>query len=224
VSGISEIINQLNENATATVDIPSETGEVQRLNCLLKKTEAPGFKLLFPPNFLQLDQLKYGSDCRLIVKHGEGAVNLNVRLEEADGDRALLFTALESISPESLREYFRVMVSTPVRASYQPGPREIKNQPWKLAGHSIDLSGGGVLVLFPEKPANTNRITLEIDLPGQQSSVVCQARIVRTYRMRKKRYQVAFNIEEIDGKARDLIISCCLQEQRRQLRDKVRVE
>ena len=116
------------------------------------------------------------------------------------------------------------MISTPIRASYRPGPRETKSRAWEISGTTIDLSGGGVLALFPEKPANTNRIQLEIDLPGQQAPVLCLAKVVRTYRLRKNRFQVAFNITEIEGKARDIIISCCLQEQRRQLRNKVRVE
>jgi hypothetical protein len=224
VAGITEIINQLNDSAMATVDIPIKEGEDQRLNCILKKTESPSFKLVFAPNTLPRDTIEYGTNCRLVVKHKDSSVNLNVRLDEADGDRALLFTALESISPESLREYFRVMISAPIRACYQPGPREKKNVPWELAGHTIDLSGGGVLAIFSGKPANNNRIQLEIDLPEQSAPVVCLARVVRTYRMRKNRFQVAFNIVEIEGKDRDIIISCCLQEQRRQLRDKVRVE
>jgi len=224
VSGIAEIINQLNDSASATMDIPVEEGESQRLKCILKKTEAPSFKLIFPPETLTAIELEKDIICRLIVKHGEGAVNLKVKLDEVEGDRTMFCTALESISPETLREYFRVMISAPIHASYQPGPREIKNSPWELSGHTIDLSGGGVLALFAGKPANAKRIQLEIDLPGQHAPVLCQAEVVRTYRMRKKRYQVAFFITDIDGKARDNIISCCLQEQRRQLRDKVRVE
>ena len=224
MSGIAEIIDQLNDSASATADIPIEKRESQRLQCILKKTEAPSFKLIFPPNTLTAKDIEKGINCRLMVKHGDSVVNLNVKLDEVGGDRTLFCTALESISPESLREYFRVMISTPILASYQPGPREKKNRPWELSGHTIDLSGGGVLALFSDKPANTKRIQLEIDLPGQQTPIVCQAEVVRTYRMRKKRYQVAFFFEDIDGKARDNIISCCLQEQRRQLRDKVRVE
>ena len=224
MSGIAEIINQLHDSAIATVDIPIEKGESQRLKCILKKTQSPSFKLIFPPDILELDQLSYGITCRLIVKLDDGSVNLNVKLNDADGDRTLNCTALESVNPESLREYFRVMISAPVRASYQPGPREIKYRAWKLSGHTIDLSGGGVLALFPGKPVNTNRIQLEIDLPGQEAPVICQSKVIRTYRMRKKRYQVAFYFEDIDRKSRDIIISCCLQEQRRQLRDKVRVE
>jgi len=207
----------------ATVDIPIKEGEDQRLNCILKKTQSPSFKLFFAPNTLPRDTLEYGTSCRLVVKHGDSSINLNVRLDEADGDRSLLFTALESISPESLREYFRVMISVPIRASYQPGPRE-KNDAWELTGNTIDLSGGGVLAIFPGKPANNSRIQLKIDLPGQSAPVICKVRVVRTYRLRKNRFQVAFNIVAIEGKARDILISCCLQEQRRQLRDKVRVE
>lgn len=224
VSGIAEIVNELNDSATATVDIPLKEGDPQRLDCVLKKTESPSFKLIFLPNALDFDNLVYGKNCHLVVKHGDGSVNLNVQLDKADGDRTLHCTALASIKPESLREYFRVMINAPIRARYEPGPRETKNVPWELSGQTIDLSGSGVLALFPGKPASSSRIQLELDLPGQEAPIICQSSVVRTYRMRKKRYQVAFYFEEIDGKARDLIISCCLKEQRRQLRDKVRVK
>ncbi len=224
MAGITEIINQLNHNAMATVDIPLKEGEDQRLNCIFKKTDAPSFSLVFAPNALSSVTIEDETNCRLIVKHGDSAINLNIRIDAVKNDRTMECTALESISPESMREYFRVMISAPIRAAYKPGPREIKNKSWQLSGNTIDLSGGGVLALFSEKPANTNRIQLEIDLPDQQTPVVCTAKVVRTYRLRKKRFQVAFNITEIEGKARDIIISSCLQEQRRQLRNKVRVE
>lgn len=224
MAGITEIINQLNDNAMATVDIPIKEGEDQRLDCIFKKTEASSFTLVFAPNALSSETIEYTTNCRLIIKHGDSAINLNVRIDKADGERTVHCTALESISPESMREYFRVMISAPIRASYQPGPREIKNKAWELTGTTIDLSGGGVLALFSEKPLTVNKIQLEIDLPGQQVPILCVAKVVRTYRLRKKRFQVAFNITEIEGKARDIIISGCLQEQRRQLRNKVRVE
>jgi len=223
VAGITEIINQLEDSALATLDIPIHEGEDQRLNCIFKKTESPSFSLVFPPGTLPLEIIRFDTKCRLIVKHHESSLNLNVRIDETDGKRTLYCTALESISPESMREYFRVMISVPIRASYKPGPRE-KTDPWELDGHTIDLSGGGVLALFPGKPLTRNRITLEISLPEQQAPVVCTAKVVRTYRLRKNRFQVAFNIVDIEAKARDLIISSCLQEQRRQLRNKIRVE
>ena len=224
MAGITEIINQFHDNAMATVDIPINEGEDQRLNCIFKKTKAPCFSLVFAPHALDSKNFAYTDKCRLIVKHGDSSINLNVRIDSIEGDRTALCTALESISPESLREYFRVMIRAPIRASYQPGPREKKNKAWTIDGTTIDLSGGGVLAIFSEKPASINNIQLEINLPDQSAPVVCVAKVVRTYRLRKKRFQVAFNITEIEGKARDIIISSCLQEQRRQLRNKVRVE
>ncbi len=224
MAGITEIINQLNDNAMATVDIPLKKGEDQRLNCMLKKNDTPSFDLVFAPNALDSITVENAGNCRLIVKHADSSINLNIRIDTVKNERTLECTALESINPESMREYFRVMISTPIRASYRPGPRETKSRAWEISGTTIDLSGGGVLALFPEKPANTNRIQLEIDLPGQQAPVLCMAKVVRTYRLRKNRFQVAFNITDIEGKARDIIISSCLQEQRRQLRNKVRVE
>ncbi len=224
MAGITKIIHELNNNAMATVDIPLKEGEDQRLNCIFKKTDAPSFTLVFAPNALSTLTIEHDTNCRLIVKHAASSINLNIRIDAVINDRTIECTALESISPESMREYFRVMISAPIRASYTPGPREIKNHSWELSGNTIDLSGGGVLALFSDKPANTNRIQLEIDLPDQQTPVLCMAKVIRTYRLRKKRFQVAFNITEIEGKARDIIISSCLQEQRRQLRNKVRVE
>ena len=224
MAGITEIIHQLNDNAMATVDLPFKEGEDQRLDCIFRKTDAPSFSLVFAPNSLDSVTIEDISNCRLIVKHGDSAINLNIRIDAVTNEQTMECTALESISPESMREYFRVMISVPIRAAYRPGPREKKNKAWEISGNTIDLSGGGVLALFSEKPANTNRIQLEIDLPGQETPLLCMANVVRTYRLRKKRFQVAFNITEIEGKARDNIISSCLQEQRRQLRNKVRVE
>ena len=220
MEGITEIINQLNDKAMATVDIPLKKGEDQRLNCILKKTDAPSFDLVFAPYALDGTSVENADNCRLIVKHADSSINLNIRIDAVKNERTLECTALKSISPESMREYFRVMISTPIRASYRPGPREIKSRAWQIAGNTIDLSGGGVLALFPEKPANKNRIQLEIELPDQQAPVLCMAKVIRTYRLRKQRFQVAFTFTEIEGKARDIIISSCLQEQRRQLRNR----
>ena len=223
MSGIIEVINQLDDSALATIDIPITEGEDQRLNCVLKKTQAPSFRLVFPPHTLPLDRIEFGTPCRVVVKHIDGAINLKVRIDQTDGDRTLLLTAVESINPEALREYFRVMISLPIRASFTVDRPEYRHRSWELEGYTIDLSGGGVLALFPGKPQTKSHIHLDLQLPDQQH-IHCLGKVVRTYRMRKKRYQVAFMFENIDQKSRDMIISCCLKEQRRQLREKVRVD
>lgn len=219
---IDEILDKLNDSAPTLVDIPGNQDEVFRCNALLVKKEAPCLELLFPPDSWQLEELNVGADCSLVVEHNGLTVNLIARLDGANGDRRLLFTAREPVTPASLRDYFRVGINTPIEASYVAGHQEINSRSWKIIGATIDLSGSGVLALFPEKPPSKNHIQLIITVPEEKQHIVCLARVIRTYRMRKNRYQVAFHFENISAKSRDQLISCCFQEQRRQLRENVR--
>jgi c-di-GMP-binding flagellar brake protein YcgR len=222
VASIDEILAKLNDSAPTVVDIPGNQDEVYRCNALLVKKEAPCLELLFPPNAWQIDELQIGANCALAVEHKELTVNLIARLDGANGDRRLLFTAREPITPESLRDFFRVGINTAIEAQYIAGSREINNRSWKLCGTTIDLSGSGVLALFQEKPPSNRNIQLTITVPEEQQSILCLANVVRTYRVRKNRYQVAFHFENISARTRDQLISCCFQEQRRQLRENIR--
>jgi hypothetical protein len=70
MSQINNIIEQINDNSRATLDIPMTNGDTQRIDCILKKTDPPpSFKIIYSPNTFLADNLKYGSKCRLDVKH-----------------------------------------------------------------------------------------------------------------------------------------------------------
>lgn len=222
VAKIDEILDKLNDNAPTVVDIPSDQGDALRCKALLIKKEPPLLELLFPPNSWTEADLKMGAYCNLAVEHKGLAVNLIARLDNIVGNRRLHFTAREPVSPEALRDFFRVSINTQIEASYFAGPQEVKTQTWKMVGTTIDLSGSGVLALFAEKPPSSNRIQLVISMPGDEASIVCLANVVRCYRLRKNRYQVAFHFENITAKTRDQLVSICLQEERRQLRENVR--
>lgn len=221
---INELLDKLNDNAPTVVDIPGKTEDVLRCNALLIKKEPPLLELLFPPESWIADDLKIGANCHLTVEHKGLTVNLIARLDSVAGNRRLHFIAREPVSPEELRDYFRVSINTPIEASYIAGPKEVNVHTWKMIGSTIDLSGSGVLAMFAEKPPSNNRIQLIITVPKEESPpIICLANVVRSYRIRKNRYQVAFHFENISKKTRDQIVSCCLQEERRQLRENVRV-
>ena len=222
VARIDDILNKLNDNAHVVVDLPSNKEESIRCKALLIKKDSPFLELVFLPNSWEVDDLKIGANCNMAIEHKGNTVNLIVRLESITGPRRLHFIAWEPVSPETLRDYFRVSTSLPIEASYIAGPKEINAQTWKITGTTIDLSGSGVLALFNEKPASNNRIQLIISIPIGEIPVVCLANVVRVYRLRQKRYQVAFHFENISVKTRDLIVSFCLHEERRQLRENVR--
>ena len=127
-------------------------------------------------------------------------------------------TLRETGIPVSLREYFRVMVSTPIVASFEPASEDSRQRPWQVNGMTVDLSGTGVLAVFPAEFENRNHIFLDITLPDSDKRVDCVAHVVRTKKLRKSRYQIALHFDAITRKNRDCIITACLQEQRRQLR------
>jgi len=222
VARINDILEKLIDNAPTIVDLPSSNNEVNiRCRALLVKKEFPSLELIFPPRSWEADDLHIGADCNLAVEHNGLIVNLIARLDGVVQERRLRFTAREPVSPEVLREYFRVAINIPVEASYIAGSKETKTRTWKMIGTTLDLSGSGVLALFPEKPPSHDRIQLVITMPDEKTPIVCLANVVRSYRVRKNKFQVAFQFENISTKTRDVVISWCLQEQRRQLRDNV---
>jgi hypothetical protein len=223
VARIDDILNKLNDNSHVIVDIPSYKEEAIRCKALLIKKEPPLLELLFLPNSWIADDLKIGSNCNMVIDHKGNSVNLIARLDSVAGERRLHFTAREPVAPEALRDFFRVSTNLPIEASYVAGVKEINAQTWKMAGTTIDLSGSGVLALFAEKPPSNNRIQLVITVPNEAPPIVCLANVVRAYRLRQNRYQVAFHFDNISGKTRDQIVSFCLQEERRQLRENVRI-
>jgi c-di-GMP-binding flagellar brake protein YcgR len=221
VARIDEILSKLHDNAHTMVDIPGIHGECFRCKAVLIKKETPLVELVFPPRSWEADKIKIGADCNMVVEHHEHTINLVARLDGVVRDRRLHFTVREPVSPESLRDYFRVSINTPIEASYIAGLKETKTHTWKMVGSTIDLSGSGVLAVFAEKPPSNSHIQLVITVPDEESPIVCLANVVRSYRIRKNRYQVAFHFEAITNRTRDQIISCCFQEQRRQLRENV---
>ena len=220
---IEDILDRLTDGASTVVDIPGNNNDEFRFNSVFIKKDPPMFELLFPPKSWEADSLRVGANCHLKVAHKETSINLVAELDSIEGDRRLRFIAREPVKPESLRDYFRININTPIEARYVPAPKEIQTRAWKMIGTTVDLSGSGLLALFAEKPPSENRIQLCITVPEESEPINCLAHVVRTYRMRKNRYQVAFHFDDITAKARDQIIACCLQEQRRQLRENIQV-
>lgn len=222
MSRIDDILEKIDDNAQVLVDIPSHKEETIRCKALLVKKESPLFELVFLPNTWVADDLRLGANCSMIIDHQGSSINLIARLESIVNNRRILFTGKEPVSPESLRDYFRVSTNVPIEASYIAGPKEIHAQTWKMVGTTIDISGSGVLAMFAEKPQSNHRIQLVITIPNQEAPAVCLANVIRCYRLRQNRYQVAFHFENISTKTRDQVVSFCLQEERRQLRENVR--
>ncbi|RPH38819.1 MAG: PilZ domain-containing protein [Desulfobulbaceae bacterium] len=146
-------------------------------------------------------------------------LSLNAKIEEIIGDRTLELTAKSSIDPTSLREFFRVAIHVPVVISFEPESDDDLERKWSLSGETLDISGSGLLALFSEDCQDRQRIKIAIELSSPQASVVCVGHVVYTRRVRKGRWHIALHFDDIASKHRDIIISNCLYEQRRQLKE-----
>ncbi len=217
---INSIVRSIKDSELAKIRVTGADGEMLHLDCIYKESEAPLFFLVFPPQAIPKD-LEIKQKCSVAISSGEEPVTLAAVIESFKGDRSIEMRAVDTIDPVSLREYFRVMVSTPITAAFDPTGEDSRQRPWELKGMTVDLSGTGVLAVFPAEFENNHNIFLDVTLPGSDKRVECIAHVVRTKKLRKNRIQVALHFDSISRKNRDIIITACLQEQRRQLRQRM---
>ena len=219
-SNITDTIKRIPDSELAEIDISTKSGQVVRLNCIYKESEAPNFFLVFPPKKLP-DDIDTDTGCPVAIKYEKANLSLTAKIEEVSGDRTLELRAQKEVRPESLREYFRVDTKVPITADYHQESLDEKSKSWTLEGKTLDVSGSGVLTILPEEPLNKHKIELKLDLNDGKDVVTCTGHIIRTKRLRKGHYQVAFCFDCLKPENRDTLISFCLQEQRNRLRDKV---
>ena len=216
---VISIIKTIKDSSLAKLISTGADGETVHLDCIYKESESPNFFLMFPPNTVPDDIEK--SKFKVSINVGDEPIIITATLENSVNDRTIELKGQEFIDPRSLREYFRVFYKTVVTATHEPSSDDPKAKPWSIKGDSVDLSGTGVLVIFPEEPRDRKNIFLDFELSDINKSIHCVAHVVRTKRIRKGRFQVALHFDHITRKDRDSIITACLHEQRKQLRDRM---
>lgn len=217
---IIPIIKKIKDSQLAKLRFIAQNGELVDLDCIYKEAESPNFFLVFPPETIP-ENLALEQDGTVSIHSEDDSIVINAVIESQQGDRTLGLLAKDIVDPVTLREYFRVFFKTTIFASHEPTSVDSKARPWKATGNSVDLSGTGILAIFPHKLANKHNIFLDFNLPDLDKSIQCVAHVVRTRRIRKSRFQIALHFDHINRKNRDAIITACLQEQRRQLRERM---
>ena len=220
-STITHLIRSIADSQSARISLSTSAGETLHLDCIYKEGIAPRFFLVFPPKKLP-ENINMAQHCSISIRnHDEDTapLSLNAKIEEIIGDRTLELTAKSSIDPTSLREFFRVAIHVPVTISFEPEFDDDLERQWSLTGETLDISGSGLLALFSEECPDRQRIKIAIELSSPQASVVCVGHVVYTRRVRKGRWHIALHFDDIVSKHRDIIISNCLYEQRRQLKE-----
>lgn len=222
-SAMESRIKSIADGTFATIQLYSGSGESLQLNCIFKEDIAPSFTVVVPPGRFP-KVIDMARPCLLtILLEEERPLVFTAKICEITSDRSLNLIAFEEIDPTSLRDYFRVSLALPVTISSIEDDGSPAKANWSLTGETLDLSGSGSLAVFTSECRARTKIFIEIDLDSPPKHVFCHGHVVRTKRMRGGRWQTALHFDDIGQQVRDAIITNCLHEQRRRLRDYVKI-
>lgn len=219
-STITDLLRSITDNQSARISLSTMVGKTLHFDCIYREGIAPRFFLVFPPKTLP-KEIDMSLHCSISIRNGDedtAPLLLNAKIEEVIGDRTLELTAKRNIDPTTLREFFRVALYAPVTISLTQESNEDLSHQWSLKGETLDISGSGLLALFSEEYQDRQQIIITLELPSPQASISCMGHVVYTRRIRRGQWHIALHFDDITPKQRDVIISNCLYEQRRQLK------
>lgn len=222
----SEALKSITAGKAMRVFIPLlARTERLRAQCICQDIFPPKFSLVFKPGVLPLEEIDRRQPCIVTIDVGGPTLSLEAMIQEIINPQTLQMILQKSISHEQMREFFRIdAVTRVISSSFLTQFTDGDSLPWSIQGETVDLSGSGILAIFPSPPPSDKQIQLEITIPSAEPEVVkVIAHQVRVQKIKDGRYEVAYHFDDISLEDRDKIIGCCLVLQRKLLRLKIQV-
>lgn len=126
----------------------------------------------------------------------------------------LIVNKPEELFPIQRRSYVRLPVSVPIKFRALPDGETV------IRGTTLDISGGGALLLTKAGLERGQIIELELDLPNREP-VFCKARVVRILsqaKTAKDKSKIAIEYQDISEGQRDRIFNYIFEKQREWIR------
>ena len=224
-----ETLQKIPENKPVRVFLPiSGSKERYRANCVYNYRTNLNFFLNFKAGVLPTESIDEKKSAIIIVDLGGSNISLEAAIVNVSSEQQIEFRIQSTVDHEQLREFFRVDATTKVfSTSLKPavfGGGD-KTKSWEIPGKTIDISGSGILAIFPEKLPGNNSLKLKIMIPdGIDTPVSVLAQQVRNQEIAKDKWEVAFHFNDIKSEDRDRLMGYCFTLQRELLRLKVRVK
>lgn len=201
--------------------LPVKDSQPLPRECVAHGKSAPYFEVIFLPGQLPVNLLEAGGKCQVSF-FADGRPHLvNASLEEIVDGTKLRLKAVEVVAQLQQRENFRV--DTELSLTYR---RLVQGNvaPLQSVSATVNLSGGGIWFPVREELALKEKLALEITLnPSTELSVPALGQVVRLTQVRKGPKGVAVQFTDIASGDRDRIIAFCFAEQRKKLRNRIRV-
>jgi len=223
---LDEIFTQIQTGKAVRIALPV-TGimEKQRVGCVYQEKKPPEFLLLFNPGALPTE-IDTNRKAAVLLDISGRSISLATDIKQIVNRQTLHLVAQEVINHEQLRDYFRVDVTAPLVARPAlPEKNLTMEEEWSLSGETVDVSGSGLLALFPAPINQDKPVRVDLILPtGDVQPIRIIAHVVRSRKITDDQYQVALHFDQIKSEDRDRIMASCFEIQRKHLRLKVQVK
>lgn len=223
----TDFLNKIADNKPVRIYLAIKNAEESlRLNCVLQKTDATHFSLLFNAGTLPVEHLDPDASVIISLDISGQATSIEAKIVAVANPQTLEMVTLKSINHEQMREYFRVDCTLPLLLkSIVPEEFGMPEDQWKITGTTADLSGAGLRASFTSPPPENTQVRVSLSLPTAVPSIVnILASPVRISQLTEKLWDAAYKFDDVSDEDRDTIIGCCLVAQRRLLRLKVKVK
>ncbi len=222
---IDKLFSLLKTGKNARLTLPTTGSDKQtHIVCVYQQETHPEFSLIIPPSALPLDDIDRTRNTTVLFDIGGKNITVGAELKEIINERAFRFIAREIISHEQLRNYFRVDVSAPLIANLALLEGH-DNDSWSISGETLDVSGSGILAIFPQALELKKNVLVKLILPtGSPEPIKVIAEVVRTRAITDDQHHTALHFTQIEPEDRDKIMACCFEIQRKHLRLKVQIQ
>ncbi|MDK9707993.1 MAG: PilZ domain-containing protein [Desulforhopalus sp.] len=196
-----------------------------RAQCVCQDIHPPKFSLVFKPGVLPLEEIDHIQPCIVSIDMGGPTLSIEAMIQEVVNRQTLQMIQRKTISHEQMRDFFRIdAVTRVITSSFRTQFTNQNSEPWSIQGETVDISGSGILAIFPTPPPDDTHVKLQITIPSTEPETVAAiAHQVRVQKLKDGRFEVAYHFDDIDIEDRDKIIGCCLVLQRKLLRLKINV-
>ncbi len=213
-------LDLLQDFKVAQIVLPLKGGKKQSLECVAKATSPPFFETHFLADQLPAKLLDPAGPCQISFESNGRIYGLKARIDRVLDPVKLRLVALETVAQVQKREYFRIDVEIVLKylrmEQDEARPKEVRAK--------VNLSGGGIRFPAQEPFGVKEKIGLEITLPESPAEkIVCTGHVVRVFDEPEEESAVALQFVEIEPRDRDRLIAFCFSEQRKTLRNKIRV-
>lgn len=214
------ILDHLDDYRVVAVVLPLEGGNTAQLDGVARATTGSHLEVTFLQGQLEAQALDLEGACRLSFDVGGESKSIKAKITSRPTSARLVLELVETFTYQQKRQYFRVDANLSVNYwliedDTEPAPNSLQS--------SINISGGGLRIPVREKLSAGKKIGLEIVIDSPEPGVIeCAGEVVNNYSQGNQIY-AALKFVTIEEEDRDLIVSYCLAEQRKQLRLKVQV-